>query len=76
MFRSFHSPIPAPLPIPSLCYAKYKNVPAEKRGQFGFGDVWTWVALCADTKLVVTWATMCTRVSADGSGNSRSHLVN
>jgi IS1 family transposase len=39
----------------SFCYAKDKNVPAEKRGQFGYGDVWTWVALCADTKLVVTW---------------------
>jgi len=40
----------------SFCYAKDKNVPVDKRGQFGFGDVWTWVALCADTKLVVTWA--------------------
>ena len=40
----------------SFCYAKDKNVPSDKRGQFGFGDVWTWVALCADTKLVVTWA--------------------
>lgn len=40
----------------SFCYAKAKNVPAEKRGQFGFGDVWTWTALCADTKLVPCWA--------------------
>jgi IS1 family transposase len=38
-----------------FCYAKEKNVPIEKRGQFGFGDVWTWVALCADTKIVPTW---------------------
>jgi IS1 family transposase len=38
-----------------FCYAKEKNVPADKRGQFGFGDVWTWVALCADTKIVPTW---------------------
>jgi IS1 family transposase len=36
----------------SFCYAKQKNVPAEKRGQFGFGDVWTWVAIDAQTKLV------------------------
>jgi len=36
-------------------YAKKKNVPAEKQGQFGYGDVWTWVALCADTKLVPSW---------------------
>ena len=38
-----------------FCYAKSKNVPADKQGQFGFGDVWTWVALCADTKLVPSW---------------------
>jgi IS1 family transposase len=36
----------------SFCYAKDKNVPADKRGQFGYGDVWTWVAIDADTKLV------------------------
>lgn len=24
----------------------------EKRGEFGYGDVWTWVAIDADTKLV------------------------
>jgi IS1 family transposase len=39
-----------------FCYSKHKNVPAEKRGQFGFGDVWTWAAMCADSKLIVTWA--------------------
>jgi IS1 family transposase len=38
-----------------FCYAKSKNVPAEKQGQFGYGDVWTWVALCADTKIVPCW---------------------
>lgn len=36
----------------SFCYAKAKNVPAEKRGTFGFGDVWTFTAVCADTKLM------------------------
>jgi IS1 family transposase len=36
----------------SFCYAKDKNVPADLRGQFGYGDVWTWVAIDADTKLV------------------------
>ncbi len=35
-----------------FCYAKQDHVPVEKRGQFGFGDVWTWVAIDADTKLV------------------------
>jgi IS1 family transposase len=36
-------------------YAKAKNVPAAKQGVFGFGDVWTFVAIDADTKLVPTW---------------------
>src|SRR5579863_9745984 len=36
----------------SFCYAKDKNVPKDKQGQFGYGDVWTWTALCADSKLV------------------------
>jgi hypothetical protein len=38
-----------------FCYAKAKNVPADKRGQFGYGDVWTWVAIDADTKLIPSW---------------------
>ena len=36
----------------SFCYAKEKNVPKDKKGKFGFGDVWTWVAIDAETKLV------------------------
>jgi len=39
-----------------FCYAKEKNVPEEKKGQFGFGNVWTWVAIDAETKLVPTFA--------------------
>lgn len=35
--------------------AKQKNVPAERKGEFGIGDVWTWTAICADTKLVPCW---------------------
>jgi IS1 family transposase len=38
-----------------FCYAKEKNVPADKKGQFGYGDVWTWAAIDADTKLVPTF---------------------
>jgi IS1 family transposase len=38
-----------------FCYAKQKNVPEEHKGTFGYGDVWTWVAIDADTKLVPTW---------------------
>jgi IS1 family transposase len=39
----------------SFCYAKQKNVPVDKQGQFGYGDIWTWTALCADTKLICSW---------------------
>lgn len=39
----------------SFCYAKDKNVPEDKKDKFGYGDVWTFVALCADSKLVPSW---------------------
>lgn len=39
----------------SFCYAKQKNVPEDKKNQFGFGDVWTFTAIDADTKLVPSW---------------------
>ena len=32
-----------------------ENVPEEHRGEFGYGDVWTWIAIDADTKLVPSW---------------------
>jgi IS1 family transposase len=38
----------------SFVYAKAKNVPEEKRG-FGVGDVWTWTALDADSKLLISY---------------------
>lgn len=36
----------------SFCYAKEKNVPADHKGEFGYGDVYTWTAIDADTKLI------------------------
>lgn len=39
----------------SFCYSKQKNVPERLQGSFGYGDVWTWTALCADSKLVPSW---------------------
>jgi IS1 family transposase len=39
----------------SFVYSKAKNVPADKQGQFGYGDVWTWTALDADSKLIVSY---------------------
>jgi IS1 family transposase len=39
----------------AFCYAKAKHVPDHMRGQPGVGDIWTWAAVCADTKLVVSY---------------------
>lgn len=39
----------------SFCYAKQKNVREEHKGQLGYGDLYTWTAICADTKLVPSW---------------------
>ena len=39
----------------SFCYSKQKNVPDEFQDTFGYGDVWTWTAIDADTKLVPSW---------------------
>lgn len=38
----------------AFCYSKQKNTPPNIRG-LGKGDVWTWVAIDADTKLVPSW---------------------
>lgn len=39
----------------AFCHAKEKNVPIEKKGVLGYGDVYTWTAIDADTKLMVSW---------------------
>ncbi|MBN2269044.1 MAG: DDE-type integrase/transposase/recombinase [Sedimentisphaerales bacterium] len=39
----------------SFCYSKQKNVPSDKQAEFGYGDVWTWTAMDAHTKLVPCW---------------------
>ncbi len=39
----------------SFTYAKAKNVPTAKAAPDGAGDVWTWTALDADTKLMVSY---------------------
>ena len=39
----------------SFCGMKEKNVPPMRKGEFGKGDVWTWVAIDAETKLVPSW---------------------
>src|SRR4051812_47081129 len=39
----------------SFCYSKQKNFPEDYRGTPGYGDVWCWVALDAETKLAPSW---------------------
>jgi len=39
----------------SFCYAKENHLPEELRGVEGFGSIWTWTALDADTKLLISW---------------------
>lgn len=48
----------------AFCHAKQKNIPAEHKGQYGYGDVWTWTAIDSDTKLIMSyWVGL--RTSAD-----------
>ncbi|MCY4384577.1 MAG: IS1 family transposase [Nitrospinae bacterium] len=39
----------------SFVYAKQKNLPNTQAAPEVAGDVWTWTAICADTKLVPSW---------------------
>ena len=39
----------------SFVGAKAKNVPDDRKDEFGYGDVWTWVSMDAQTKLVPCW---------------------
>ncbi len=39
----------------SFCYAKAKNVATAKAAPEGAGDLWTWTALDADSKLMISW---------------------
>ena len=39
----------------AFVHPKQKKVPEEFNGQFGYGDVWTWTAIDANTKLVPSW---------------------
>jgi IS1 family transposase len=39
----------------SFCYSKEKNVAAAKAAPEGAGDVWTWTAIDADSKLIVSY---------------------
>ena len=38
-----------------FCYGKEKNVAPADKGVLGYGDVYTWVGIDADTKLIVSY---------------------
>jgi IS1 family transposase len=39
----------------SFCYSKEKNVAPADKGILGYGDVYTWTAIDADSKLAISW---------------------
>src|SRR5580704_13445230 len=39
----------------SFTYAKQKNVATAKRQDLAIGDTWTWTAIEADSKLIISW---------------------
>jgi IS1 family transposase len=39
----------------AFCYAKARNVPESHKGEWGYGNVWTWMAIDPDTKLIPSW---------------------
>jgi len=39
----------------SFCYSKQKNVPERFRGHSGYGSIWTWTAIDADSKFMISW---------------------
>src|SRR5271170_570028 len=53
----------------SFVYTKQRNVVLAKAAPETAGDVWTWVAICADTKLVPSW-----RIG-DRSGETATEFV-
>lgn len=39
----------------AYCYAKEKNVPEEYKGVLGYGNVWTFSSMDAESKLIINW---------------------
>jgi IS1 family transposase len=52
-----------------MCHAKQKNVANAKAALESAGDVWTWTAIDADTKLIVSYYV------GDRSGESAMALM-
>ena len=62
----------------SFVGCREKNAAAEDRGTLGRGDVWTWTALDADTRLMICWnvATRDGRAACDLIAALKSKLAN
>ena len=54
-FRNLNCKVLEADEIWSFCHSKQRNVAPEHEGELGYGDVWTWTAIDADTKLVPSW---------------------
>lgn len=52
-----------------FCHGKDKNLPDHMRGQRGVGSVWTWTALDADSKLMLSW-----RLGARDAANAHAFI--
>ncbi len=52
-----------------FCYCKNKNVPDSMRGEPGIGDMWTWTAIDAESKLIVSW-----RLGARDAANAHAFI--
>ena len=53
----------------NFCYAKDKNLPDEMRGMPGVGSMWTWTAIDAHSKLIVSW-----RLGARDAANAHAFM--
>lgn len=52
-----------------FCYAKDRNLPDEMLGGVGVGSIWTWTAMCADSKLILSW-----RLGARDAANAHAFM--
>jgi IS1 family transposase len=39
----------------AFCHAREANVPKSHKGEWGYGDVWVWTAIDADTKIIPSY---------------------
>jgi IS1 family transposase len=62
----------------SFSYAKQKNVKFAKAAPEGAGDVWTWTAIDADSKLIVSWhvGDRCQHTGIAFMGDLKARLAN